>query len=428
MIPIELRKWTAFGTGIGIQIAGPHGSESLHIAAVRLRPHGAHLIDRLTIEDFPHQPAGVWGTEYASFIRKSDLRHVGATVLLPRQDVIVRQLSLPGVSDKDLSAAIQYQMDGLHPYPESEVISSWSRLPGTSTVLIAITRRARLDRYTELFAEAGIKIGSITCSAAAIYSSLRLHRPPASELLAFESVDGHIEYYGESPARPIFYAGFPATESRSAALAAAELRIDPATEPRPLEQFFGSAPALPLAAALASACPWLSLSLNLLPAELRHNSSRMIWVPSAIAAALVLAAAVGFAAVPAYENRNYLHTLQSEIGKLEKPAQRAAQLDRDAALARQKTAMLDEFRHRAKSDMDVLAELTKILPPPVWLNGVDITRGQVVLAGEAEQASSLLKAIDSSPFFESSEFLMPPVRQGNGFEGFRIRTTREAGR
>jgi hypothetical protein len=426
VIPIELRRWAAFGSGIGIQIAGPHGSESLHVAAARVRPGGARVLDRITIEDFPHQAAGVWGTDYAAFVRKLDLRHVAATVLLPRQDVIVRQIALPGVSDKDLRAAVQFQMDGLHPYPEDDVASSWARLPGTSTVLVAIARRATLDRYIQLFSEAGLKIGSITCSAAAIYSSLRLHKESPKELLAFEPVDGHVEYYGESPARPLFSASFDAAEPRAAALASAELRSD--IEAWPLEQLIGSAPALPVAAALGSACPWFELSLNLLPAELRQSSSRLIWIPSAIAGMLVLAAAAGLAAVPAYENRNYMHRLQSEIGKLEKPALRAPQLDRDANVSRQRTVLLDDFRHRAKSDMDVLAELTKILQPPIWLNSVELSRNQVVIAGEAEQAAPLLKLIDSSPFFESSEFLMPPVRQGTGLEGFRIRTTREAGR
>jgi Tfp pilus assembly protein PilN len=425
MIPYELRRWAALGSGIGIQIAGPHGSESLHIAAVRVRPNGARVLGRLTIEDFPHQPAGVWGTEYAAFVKKADLRYVAATILLPRQDVIVRQLSLPGVADKDLSAAVQFQMDGLHPYPEDEVASSWARLPGTSTVLVAIARRARLDRYTQIFAEAGVKIGAITCSAAAIYSALRLHHAPARELLACEPVDGHVEYYGESPARTVFSASFDANEARAASLAAAELRIDPTSQP--LEKLLGSAPAIPVAAALSSACPWLSLSLNLLPAELRQSSSRMIWIPSAIAGALVLAAAVGLAAVPAYENRNYMRSLQGEITKLEKPAQKAAQLDRDAIAFRQRTALLDDFRHRAKADMDVLAELTKILPPPIWLNGVELNRNQVVIYGEAEQAAPLLKIIDNSPFFEKSEFLAPPMRQGT-VDVFRIRTMREAGK
>ncbi len=427
MIPAELKRWLAFGNGVGIQIAGPHGSESLYIAAARIRPNGARLLDHLTIENFSQQPAGVWGTEIANFVRKIDLRYVAATVLLPRQDVIVRQLALPGVSDKDLAAAVQFQLDSLHPYPELDVVSSWSRLRGSSAVLVAIARRAAIDRYSQLFNEAGVKIGSFTCSAAVIYSALRMIGPAPSELLAAERVDGHVEYYGESPVRPLFSASFPLNEARSASLASSELRIDPATEARPLDQLLGAAPALPFAAALASACPWLSLSVNLLPAELRQSSGRVIWVPSAIAAGLVVTALGAMAAIPAYENHKYMRSLASEISRVEKQAQRAAQIDRETDLARRKTILLDEFRRRAKSDMDVLAELTKVLQPPVWLNSVDINRNQVVLAGEAEQAAPLLKLIDSSPVFEGSEFVMPPVRQGT-IEAFRIRTLREAGR
>lgn len=427
MISAGIKKWLAFGSGIGIQIAGPRGSESLHVAAARVRPNGARLIDRLTIDDFPHQAAGVWGTEYAAFVRKADLRHVAATVLLPREDVIVRQLHMPGVSDKDLPAAVEFQMEGLHPYPEIEVATSWARLAGTATVLVAIARRAAVDHYSQLFSEAGIKIGAFTCSAAAIYSALRLVHPAPAEILAAEPVDGHIEFYGESPARPLFSASFDAAEPRAAAMAAAELRIDPSSEPRPLAAVVGAEPALPFAAALLSACPRLSMALNLLPAALRQSSSRVVWIASATTAAVAIAAIAVFAAVSPYENRKYVRSLDSEIRKVEKQAQRAAQIDRDADAARRKAALLDNFRRRSRADMDVLAELTKIISAPVWLNSVEISRTQVVLAGEADQAAPLLKTIDSSPLFEASEFVMPPMRQG-AVEVFRIRTTREAGR
>jgi Tfp pilus assembly protein PilN len=427
MIPQSLKRWTAFGSGLGIQIAGPHGSESLHIAAARLRPNGARVVDRLTITDFPHQAAGVWGTEVAAFVRKVDLRYVAATVMLPRQDVIVRQLSLPGVSDRDLGAAVQFQMDGMHPYSEDDVVSGWSRLPGTPNVLVAIARRAAIERYLQLFTEAGIKVGSFTCSAAVIYPALRLTGAAQAEMFAAERIDGHIEYYGESPARPLFSASFEADEPRSAALACSELRIDPATEARPLEQVLGGSPALPFAAAIASACPWLALSVNLLPAEARQSSARILWIPSAIAAGLVIIAAAAMAAIPAYESRKYERSLTAEIARVEKQAQRATQLDREADAARRKMALLDDFRRRPRADMDVLAELTRILPPPTWLDSVEILRKQVTIAGEAEQAAPLLKLIDSSPFFEASEFVMPPIRAGK-MEAFRIRTNREAGR
>ena len=89
--------------------------------------------------------------------------------------------------------------------------------------------------------------------------------------------------------------------------------------------------------------------------------------------------------------------------------------------------LLDSFRARSKADMDVLAEMTRLLAPPAWLTSLELNGQQVAVTGETDQAALLLKAIDASPLFESSEFVSPPVRSAAG-ETFRIRTTREASR
>ncbi|HLH38221.1 MAG TPA: PilN domain-containing protein [Bryobacteraceae bacterium] len=423
----DLKKLLAFGSGVGIQIAGPRGAESLEIAAGRVRPNCAQLLGRLTIRDFSRQPAAVWGSDYSAFLRKYDVRHVPAAVILPRHEVIVRQLSLPGVSNKDLDAAVQFQLEGLHPYGDNDIVASWSRLGGTSTILIAIARRAAIERYTSLFAEAGIRLGSFTCSAAAIYSALRFTQAPRGDLLLFEAMGEYVEYYGESAARPLFSATFPDSESRAAALAAAELRIDPSTQVKTLEEVLSAAPALPYAAALTSACPRLSLPLNLLPAELRQASSRANWVPLAIAGSMVVVSAAALFAVPAIENRRYESTLQNEIRVVERQANRAAALDRETAAVRARTLLLDDFHRQTKADLDILAEMTRLLPNTVWLNQLDVMRGQVTIAGQADQAAPLLKLIDASPWFEGSEFIGPPVRAQDA-EAFRIRTNREGGR
>ena len=180
---------------------------------------------------------------------------------------MVRHLALPGVSDKDLASAIEFQMDGLHPYREEDVASSWARIPGTSSVLIAITRRAVIERFVTLFGEAGIQVGAFTCSAAVIHAALRMFRtePPHSGLLAYENTESGVEIYGESASRSVFSATFEVPLERAAAMAAAELRLEPDTAPVSLDVLLNAAPALPYAAALASACPLMALPLNLLP-------------------------------------------------------------------------------------------------------------------------------------------------------------------
>ncbi len=142
-------------------------------------------------------------------------------------------------------------------------------------------------------------------------------------------------------------------------------------------------------------------------------------------AVLLLALALGL--FPRYETGQYLASLNAQIAKLTPLASRSARLDAQIATARARTLQLDEIRRRTKADMDVLAEMTRILAAPSWLNQIEITRTQVTLAGEAQQAAPLLQIIDASPLFQGSEFTLAPSRV-NAAEAFRIRTNREPGK
>lgn len=425
-IPSGLHKWFAFGSGVGIEVGGPAGAESLHVTAVRIRPGRVRVVAELDIPDAGHRGAGAWGTEYAAFVRKHGMSHVPATVLLPRRDVIVRQVPLPGVAAKEIDSAIAFQLEGLHPYAEADAVASWAPLPGTSSVLVAITRRSLMERFVTMFGEAGVKIGSFSCSAAAIFSARRLFGTPAdaadAAVLAYQETPTGVEIYGESAARPVFSAEFEVPFDRAAAQAAAEMRIESAAA-QPLREMLGAPQPMPYAAALSSACPRISLPLNLLPEENREHSSRAVWIVSTASAVVVLLLAGALAAFPRYEEREYLKALEAEIAKVEPLAGRSAELDRQIDSARRRIALLDGFRAQTKADMDALAELTRILPPPTWINSLELNRAQVTIAGETPQTAPLLQVIDGSPLFEGSEFAQPPLRSGSG-EAFRIRAKR----
>ena len=429
-----LRKWMAFGTGAGIEI----GAADLHVSVVRMRPTGAQILGETTITGFRERPASEWGAEYAAFLKKLGAAYVAATVLLPRNEVIVRQVHMAGVSDKDLAAAIQYQIDGLHPYAEEEAAYDWVRITGTPFVIAGIARRDGIEHYSALFAEAGVKVQSFTFSAAVIHSAARMiSTPPAESFFAIypsEGESGGLEVYGESPARPIFSAAFDNPSERVRALAAAELRIAPETEPLALHELLPAprrapenARALPYATGMASACPHLTLKTNLLPAESRSSSSRAMFIPTAILATLLLLAVGALAAQGTFEDRRYLTALQSEMAELQPIANKVEALDKRTAEMRARTALLDSFRGRSKADMDAIGELTRIVPPPGWVSSFELTRDAVSLAGEAEQAAALLKAIEESPHFAKSEFIVGITRAGPN-EAFRIRAERQAGR
>jgi Tfp pilus assembly protein PilN len=428
VIPARLRRWLAFGAGVGIAIEGPRGAEALRAVAVRVRPTGARVMGELVIEEFRDKPAAEWGAEYAAWAGKLGVREAAAVVVLPRQEVILRQIALPGVSDQDLDAAVAFQLDGLHPYEEAAVVASWARLEGSAAVVVGIARRETVLRYATVFAEAGVKLAGFTSSGVAIHSGLRLFgKRPAAAVLAVAPLEGGVEVYGESPARALLSAaldlGPGETPERAVAVAAAELRFEETPEAVSFAELLGAEPARAFAAALISACPAHSLPFNLLPEDQREVRPAWRWIPTATLAVAVVLAALAVALFWRYWNGSYLERLNAEIAKVQPLAARASAIDQEIAKTRERTVLLDRLRERTKLDMDVLAAMTKLVAPPAWVQSMAVDGQQVSITGEADRAAPLLRAIDESALFEGSEFTSPPAR-GQGVETFSIRTRR----
>jgi Tfp pilus assembly protein PilN len=427
----DLRKLLAFGSGIGIQI----GPENLEVAAARVRPSRIQVLGRWTIPNYAARPAAEWGGEYASFLKSAGMGHLSATVLLPRSEVIVRNMVLPRVSRKDREGAIRFQLDTLHPYGDTAVCWGWSQA-GESAALVGIVRQEVVQRYVQLFVEAGIGVASFTFSAAAVHAAIRLNGVSGRDFVALSHTSsGGVEVYGESASRPVFSAEFQLAPERAAILALSELRLPPDTEPRTLEEVLPkpdtnpvendlSRNALPYATALAGACPRLAPAANVLPPEHRRSNSRALFIPTIVLATLLLAALAALAVYSRIADRRYRAKLEAEIAQLEPQARRAAALDRELDRVRARSRLLDQYRAQTRADLDALQELTKLLAPPAWSSSISLNRDQARISGEAPQASPLLRALDASPLFENSEFVTG-IGKGNGTETFQIRTNRE---
>ena len=413
-MPSGLLRYLAFGTGVGIEI----GPVDLQISIARVRPSTITGLGVLTIENFRQRPAAEWGREYSEFLKKYGLAHLSATVLLPRHEVIVRLVTLPGVEDKDLTAAINYQLDNLHPYAEDDAVAAHGRLGKSPDILVGVVRRQILDSYTGLFAEAGIKVTNFTFSAATFYAAVRLNTEAPKNFFALANTMSGFEVYGESAAKRAFSAFWDLPEEKVASMAIAELRID--QETIPLALF----PTASMSAATTSACPMLSLAVNLLPEEQRKNTSALRYVPT-----IVLLAALGLLLTAIvmhqpYDTNQYVKQLKMELAKVEKGAQSISASDKEIEAVRARTMQLDDYRKRTKNDLDVLLNLTSTLAPPAYLNYYEINRDTVQLAGEIEQASTMLRLLDATPYLKNSEFTLAIARMTNG-DAFRTRSQRK---
>ncbi len=438
-----LRRALSFGSGIGLSL----GRRDLHVVIVRVRPTGPTLAAETVIQDFRERPAAEWGSELQRFLAAHEAEHYVALALLPREEVLLRMVPLPGLSDDDTASSIRLQVDSLHPWgDEEDVAFDWQRIGETALCAVALARRERVDYYTALFAESGVKLAGLSFAASVVYRASRLFASESTgPRLAVAGLSAHaggmVEVYGESEAWPLLSAQFELPVERAIELSAAEMRIEvpeetpdifsllPQTVKAPnsadLSDQARSDRAPAYAAALSAACLHLGEPLNLFPAALRRGVSKAVYLPTAVLGTILGVMLLGLVLEGKWLDRNHQARLLAETRKLEPAAKKLESIDRQTAAMAERIRLIDGFRKRPAADLDVVREINRLLPPPAFVQQLTIDEQSVFVAGEADQAESLLKAFDSSPLFRETEFTMP-LNRGQSGEMFRLKAKREA--
>jgi len=445
-----------YGSGIGIEIRG----DDLRVVAVRSRPAGVTVLGATTIVNYVGRPAGEWGAEYGAFARELGLGHVSAAVCLPRRDVVLRQIQLPPMGDKERAAAVRFQLDGLHPFGDEDVAFASAPLAAGAEFTIIASAEV-IEAYAELFGEAGVAIASFTVAPAALRAALRSrwNEPPQPFLIAERRGDV-LETYGESAGRPLLSAEMNLrTASPGLALgrALADLRLEtealpllvlagdppPDTDretgrasdwagrqtnaaaellPEPIESPEGfdlSSWLVAFSTAVEGACPRLGLRANLLPEDRRQSDSRWLWAPTAALAALLGILAVGYAVRPIIQDRIYAAELQTRIDRLDAVNAEAEQARGRTEEILRKSETLEGLATRAEQDLRILRELSEVTPNSAWLSVLQIDDEGAQLSGVADRSAPLLSVLNDTRSLQEASFLAS-LRKTDEGEQFRI--------
>jgi len=454
-----LSQFQRMGSGCGIEIRG----DDLHVIAVKSRRAGLTVLGSTKIERFRNRPAAEWGAEYADFLVASGLSHVSATVSLPRRDVIVRQIQLPPMKEKERAAAVLYQLDALHPFAEDEVFHAYSvldtRAQGPTPVVVVVAEREIVTHYADLFEEAGIAIAAFTVAASSLRAALQLRQDRmATPLLLMNREGTKLEVYGESTGRPVLNVEFnlgAVPADRALQLAEADLRlergesaaliltgepieVEPSgaltlTSPTEVFPVPLSAPSdfdlaidiQSLATAIESACPRLGWGANLLPADRRQTDSRLVWAPTAVLVGLLVILAAGFLLRPVIQNRAYAASIEEKLVALEEVVASAESSRVATADVRERVAVLEGLGGRTTQDLRILSEMANLLPASAWLQTMTLDDDGIRLNGEARSAAPLLGILNQANTVEGFAFGSSLV-QRNEKERFEIVALRGA--
>jgi general secretion pathway protein L len=162
---------------------------------------------------------------------------------------------------------------------------------------------------------------------------------------------------------------------------------------------------------LAGAGPDPETVLNLLPQEQR-GKARMSLLDRALAgaSALVVAAAIG---VPLHQERSAAEDLERQVAAAKGPAENALALLERLDEIRAQVHFLKERKSKAILALEVLDELTRLVPDQAYVVELTLRANEVQLHGFAQDAARLITLLDRSALFRAPRFLSP-ISQESG--------------
>lgn len=151
-------------------------------------------------------------------------------------------------------------------------------------------------------------------------------------------------------------------------------------------------------------------SINLLPAEERTRPESM-WNSTARRQALVAAGLTVMALIiPAWYLERKVEHLQLEIDEVRVQATRVAEKRGQVMghlMARQ---ALVQQKNQQPGQLEVIAELTRLIPDNTWVSRLRVFGNKVLIQGESGRASDLIEVLEQSGLFSNVRFRSPITR------------------
>jgi general secretion pathway protein L len=177
------------------------------------------------------------------------------------------------------------------------------------------------------------------------------------------------------------------------------------------------------------------LDLNLLPFEMRKTvrevGKPLFMILTSLALALSLAWGIGVFV----RYRSELKAINTEMKKRRPEVEVVEKLQQQKEGLRKEISELEKIKAGEISKIEILRELTQILPSTVWVWNFKYTGKEVEISGFADSASDLIPLLDKSPLFEKVEFLTPVTKErmmmgseGKEKERFKIKVRLEGRR
>lgn len=147
--------------------------------------------------------------------------------------------------------------------------------------------------------------------------------------------------------------------------------------------------------------------INLLPSEKRAkrmNALRLVNYSLGVLLILLFLISVIF---PIWNKTQNIKVLEPEVSAYGQKAAETSKLREQVEIAKEEALFLGEKKNASIMILEVLDELTQIVPDDTWINQLEIKNNEINIHGESISSAALLPIIESSGLFKSAQFRSP---------------------
>jgi general secretion pathway protein L len=161
--------------------------------------------------------------------------------------------------------------------------------------------------------------------------------------------------------------------------------------------------------------------VNLLPPEKREKPRKRYRLVNLALFLLLLPLVFGNLVLPVWQKSLLAEQLDTDLSQIRTKATEVAALRDQVTAARNENRFLEEKKLTSVTVLDILLELTLLLPDDTWINNFEVRENTVHLHGQSNASASLIPILETSKLFQNVTFRSPVTRsKKNNTEQFHI--------
>jgi Tfp pilus assembly protein PilN/Tfp pilus assembly PilM family ATPase len=385
----------------------------------------------------------------AQYVDATKSARAKAVLCIPKSWAIVRAVEFPLAVKENLSDVVSYELDRLTPlvpdnaYWDFKVIAEDAE---KISILLAVVRKDEIDAYLEALRARNIKICAVGVSTLAMKSLLKNTYEDANTVfisftesgyesgvilndLTVSSLSGEVGPLGAPDIDDIIKETYPLMETLAGSGYPGRMVIN-ATENhyQTFRQKLSNISLSHLDKDVKFDLPkgnqdlsYIALSgviesmtaeeskINLLAEHGRKRRKTPLFL-TAVLAVLIFAVGLFYFVAPVVIGQKTVEEIDREITALKPEMKTVEALKKEEDTLSAEIAAINNFKKQSVSSLNILKEMTSLLPAKTWLTRLRIADPAVEFDGYASSAAEIIAKLENSKYFQKVEFASPTFR------------------